>query len=359
MWEVHSSDKIRIKDIAERSGVSVGTVDRVLHNRPNVSDKAREKVEAVLKEINYQPNMYASALAYNKKYVFCCVLPDHDRNAYWTQVEQGLQRCILNRNDFHLSLLTTYYDQFDEHSFAHAAEQILSEKPDGVVIVPQNLDVTRNLCDELQKRHIPFVFLDSNIPEISPLAFFGQDSLKSGIFAGRIFMMQAGQSTRSIMLMKLMSKGRVASRQQENREIGFRKYMEEHFPDCKVVELSLQIGEEERYEQQIAAFITQNPNIRHCITFCSRAYILGEYFLQHHLTDYHLFGYDMVDKNVECLKQGTIDFLIAQHPWKQGYSCIKSLFNHIVLKRAVQCKNYMPLELLTAENYTYYTADEK
>ena len=30
-------EKIRIKDIAELSGVSVGTVDRVLHNRPNVS----------------------------------------------------------------------------------------------------------------------------------------------------------------------------------------------------------------------------------------------------------------------------------------------------------------------------------
>lgn len=57
MWEVHSSDKIRIKDIAERSGVSVGTVDRVLHNRPNVSGKARAKVETVLKEINYQPNI--------------------------------------------------------------------------------------------------------------------------------------------------------------------------------------------------------------------------------------------------------------------------------------------------------------
>ena len=45
------NDKIRIKDIAERAGVSVGTVDRVLHNRPNVSPKAREKVEAALKEV--------------------------------------------------------------------------------------------------------------------------------------------------------------------------------------------------------------------------------------------------------------------------------------------------------------------
>ena len=60
------SGKVRIKDIAEKSGVSVGTVDRILHNRPNVSKTAREKVEKILKEIDYQPNMYASALAYNK-----------------------------------------------------------------------------------------------------------------------------------------------------------------------------------------------------------------------------------------------------------------------------------------------------
>ena len=36
------TEKIRIKDIALRAGVSVGTVDRVLHKRPNVSPKALE-----------------------------------------------------------------------------------------------------------------------------------------------------------------------------------------------------------------------------------------------------------------------------------------------------------------------------
>ena len=75
--DLYMSEKIRIKDIAEKSGVSVGTVDRVLHNRPNVSKSAREKVEAVLKNINYQPNMYASALAYNKSYTFYCIIPQH------------------------------------------------------------------------------------------------------------------------------------------------------------------------------------------------------------------------------------------------------------------------------------------
>ena len=43
-----SKEKTRIKDIAERAGVSTGTVDRVLHNRPNVSPKALEKVQKAL-----------------------------------------------------------------------------------------------------------------------------------------------------------------------------------------------------------------------------------------------------------------------------------------------------------------------
>ena len=84
------SQKIRIKDIAAKAGVSVGTVDRVLHNRPNVSKEAKEKVDNVLKEINYQPNMYASALAYNKSYTFYVILPKHASEAYWEEIEEGV-----------------------------------------------------------------------------------------------------------------------------------------------------------------------------------------------------------------------------------------------------------------------------
>ena len=81
------SDRIRIKDIALRAGVSVGTVDRVIHNRANVSKKAVEKVREALEEMDYQPNMYASALAYNKKYLFILLIPKHDKEAYWDEVE--------------------------------------------------------------------------------------------------------------------------------------------------------------------------------------------------------------------------------------------------------------------------------
>ena len=70
--------KITIKDIAEQAGVSVGTVDRVLHKRPNVSESALAKVNKVLEAINYQPNMYASALAANKKCNFIVLMPKQE-----------------------------------------------------------------------------------------------------------------------------------------------------------------------------------------------------------------------------------------------------------------------------------------
>ena len=64
-----------IKDIARMAGVSAGTVDRVLHNRGDVSPKSKAKVQKVLDEIHYQPNVFAIGLAAKKKYSFLCLIP--------------------------------------------------------------------------------------------------------------------------------------------------------------------------------------------------------------------------------------------------------------------------------------------
>ena len=52
-----------LKDVAKASGLTVGTVSRVLNNRGYISDKTREKVYQVMKELNYQPNETARALS--------------------------------------------------------------------------------------------------------------------------------------------------------------------------------------------------------------------------------------------------------------------------------------------------------
>ena len=82
------NERITIKDIAEKAGVSVGTVDRVLHKRPNVSKKALSLVNKALEEMKYEPNMYASALANSRRYDFYCLIPKHESEAVQKQISQ-------------------------------------------------------------------------------------------------------------------------------------------------------------------------------------------------------------------------------------------------------------------------------
>ncbi|MBR1687466.1 MAG: LacI family DNA-binding transcriptional regulator [Prevotella sp.] len=349
-----ATDKIRIKDIAARAGVSVGTVDRVLHKRPNVSPAALEKVERALKEMDYMPNMYASALAYNKSYTFYCIIPKHESEAYWEEVEEGAVAACERRRDFSINLKMMYYNRFSAETFVRKTNECLNQNPDGVVVVPSKLDVTRRFTDELHNREIPFLLLDSYMPDLKPLSFYGQDSFSSGYFAARMLMLIA-LGEREIMLMKQMRDGNVASKQQENREMGFRHYMYDHFPDVKITEVNLPLDEEPAcYDRILEDFFTSHPHVHHCITFNSKAHLVGE-FLQHsNRRNIQIMGYDMVEKNAECVRQGSISFLIAQHGYMQGYACIETLFDAIVLKKEVNPVNYMPIELLTKENVEFY-----
>lgn len=348
------ADKIRIKDIAEKAGVSVGTVDRVLHKRPNVSKEALEKVEKVLKEINYQPNVYASVLAYNKSYIFHCLIPKHSSEAYWEEIEQGVLKAIEMRRDFQLNIKIKYYNRLHSKSFVETYEESLAENPDGVILVPYTMELTKNYTDELHKHNIPFILLDSYMPDLQPLSFYGQDSIQSGRFAARMLMLIAKEE-KAIMLMKQTKDGRMISRQQENREVGFRNYMEDHFPNVQILEINLPLDEErKRYDGILEKFFKTHPEIHHGITMNSKAHIVGEFLLKTNRREIQIMGYDMVHKNANCLRQGSISFLIAQHAYQQGYSSVETLFSALVLKKEVRAVNYMPIELLSKENIDFY-----
>lgn len=348
------TQKIRIKDIAVRAGVSEGTVDRVLHERPNVSKVAREKVEKALKEMDYKPNAYASALAYNRACSLHMLIPEHELEAYWDEIEEGAKRATETLRDFHVEVHIHHYERLDEPSFVRCYNEVLEEKPNGVVIVPTDLDTTRSFTNILHERNIPFVLLDSYMPDLRPLSFFGQDSFASGYFAAKVLMMVASGET-EIMLMKQTKNGRLTSKQQANREVGFRHYMTDHFPKIAIHELNLPISVTgKQCDHLFDEFFSTHPQVHHCITLNSRAYLVGEYLLKNNFRNIQVMGYDMVQRNADCLRSGSISFLIAQHAYLQGYLCIDTLFQAIVLKKEVTTVNYMPIELMMKENMDFY-----
>ena len=345
-------ERIRIKDIARLADVSVGTVDRVLHGRTGVSEASRKRVEEILKQLDYQPNMYASALASNKKYLFVCLLPQHKEGDYWTDVELGMKRAVETFSDFHITLSVMYYDQYEYSSFINAGEEILKQEPDGVLLAPTIPEMTARFTDKLQEREIPYIFIDSNVASLNPLAFFGQKSDQSGYFAALIAMM-LGECPKEIVIFRQINEGRLGSNQQENREKGFRKYMQEHFPDCKIVELNLYAKRPDEDEALMNRFFQENPQVTCGITQLESVH----YRRISHRTQHEKFQTDWVrllHRNVSCLKEGAVDFLIAQQPTAQGYSGVESLCNHLIFKKEVKQCNYMPITLLSVENVDFY-----
>ena len=53
---------MNIYDVSKRAGVSIATVSRVLNGNPNVSEKTRTKVLAIMDELGYTPNVFARGL---------------------------------------------------------------------------------------------------------------------------------------------------------------------------------------------------------------------------------------------------------------------------------------------------------
>ena len=104
-----------IKMIAERAGVSIGTVDRVLHDRPYVKAEVRERVLQVLEELDYHPNRMASALATSgTPRHLALVQPEWEKGYVQDEMKAGVTRFLEEYRDYNVTLDVRTYAREDE-----------------------------------------------------------------------------------------------------------------------------------------------------------------------------------------------------------------------------------------------------
>ena len=176
------SPNIRIIDIAEMAGVSVGTVDRVIHNRGRVSEENEKKVRAILEKANYQPNLMARSLASKKQYHFLAITPSFKPGEYWEAISEGIDKAASETEFYNVNVTKLFFDQYDNHTFDAIVRTLFDEEDiDGVLIATLFTDSVVRLSRELDARDIPYVYVDSNIVGEHQLAYFGlmmPDSLR-------------------------------------------------------------------------------------------------------------------------------------------------------------------------------------
>lgn len=348
------SRNYRIKDIAELAGVSTGTVDRILHKRGKVSEEARLKVEKVLKEIDYHPNLIARSLALKKNYNFYTLIPSYQEGEYWGIFCEGIQKSEQELFSYNVQVTPLYFNQYDKSSFDSAARELMEADCQGVVIATLFKDSVLELTKRLDEKEIPYVLIDAYIENTNCLAYYGTHSYDSGYIAGRLLMEQS-RGKEEIAIFRFLRKGDIYSTQVQVREAGFRAYLEQHGFEGKIHPVSIHADNRQENDLVLDRFLEEHPDVHAGIIFNSRVHLLSSYFGQRKdTTPFRLIGYDVIEANIEQLNTGHITHLIAQRPEVQGFNCIKALFRHLALKEPVKQINYMPIDILMKENISYY-----
>lgn len=342
-----------IKDIARMAGVSAGTVDRVLHNRGDVSSKSKEKVQQVLDEIKYQPNMFAIGLAAKKKYTLTCVIPYYMAQDYWHSVVEGVERAHQELHPFNISIDYLYYIQGNKESYQEVCRKIEESTVDGLLLAPNFREQTLSLLTQLEERHIPYVFIDFNLEEAHALKYIGQDSHTSGYIAAKILLRNYSEG-HELALFLSDNKESPAGMQMQRRLAGFMQYMAEIHEKVIVHDVVLNSAVPEQNKAILEAFFQSHPHVSLGAVFNSRIYQVGNYLCETGRSLVGLIGYDLLQANVALLKSGKVTCLIGQRPRLQGYCGIKALCDHIVFKKAIDPIKYMPIDVLVKENIDYY-----
>jgi LacI family transcriptional regulator len=84
------------------------------------------------------------------------------------------------------------------------------------------------------------------------------------------------------------------------------------------------------------------------------SFIAASYLKKLNKDEITLVGYDMLEENLQYLKEGTINFLINQNPKRQAFLGINYMADHLVFKKQAPIQDLLPLEVITRENLESY-----
>jgi LacI family transcriptional regulator len=152
--------KSTIKDVAKKAGVSISTVSLVVNNRPYVSIEVRDRVHAVIKELNFHPHRNARGLASKTSGNIGFILSEN----HFSQAEPFYTKIFLGtefeaRKHRYYVLLTTVAPTRTEGE--EIPRFLLEHNVDGVIVAGK---IHPTWIDELQSRNLPIVMIDFENP---------------------------------------------------------------------------------------------------------------------------------------------------------------------------------------------------
>ncbi len=347
--------KIRIKDIAQKAGVSTGTVDRVLHNRGEVNAKTRKKVLDIVDALGYVPNLFAKSLASKTKSQFTVLLPIADSDhAYWHLPLEGISRAAEDLKDYNAVINIKHFDPASSDSFKTAFDEAIASQPEGIVFTPVFEKIAQANALRCRELNIPLLCLEINLEGDTTLGYFGQDAKGSGCLAGKLMDLILPEKS-SILLLNLTRKMTITPHLRRRSE-GFISYFDAPAfnKDIHLIPINLDIRDQIVLRESLLDAFANNPDIKGIYVTSSQAHRVALSLQNIGRKDVVLIGHDMITKNLNFLEEGIIDLLIVHRPHENAYNCVVGLFNHVNGIKSLERSNLSSIDVVLKENMNYY-----
>ena len=153
---------VTIYHVAKRAGVGIGTVSRAINNSGSISPKTKEKVLAVVKELEYRPHASARGLARRKTNTIGVIVPFFT-GYFFVELLKGIQGEV-SKHQYDLIL----YSVDETNKREMILRKVLQErKVDGVLLI--SLEMTTNEVWEFRRSRLPIVLVDSYHPDLDSI----------------------------------------------------------------------------------------------------------------------------------------------------------------------------------------------
>lgn len=334
-----------VVEIAEKAGVSIGTVDRVLHKRGRVSAKTKEKIQQIIDEEGYQPNPLARHLRRKENIRIGVLMPRHDsESGYWRLVWNGLKKAVAELSAFSFELKAFEFTRPNDCSLKTAFRKMEEADCTAWILAPVMQESCLALMAESEEPR-PFFCIDSPLPGSAARSTIAQDPFRGGFLAGKLLNLLVPAGTCFGVIRPYTGAYNLNER--------FRGFMEwfTRNGSGSVVDIVCSEDNHKDTYMMLDRVFSANPEISGLFTVSSIAHKIADYLDRRNLRErVRLIGYDLVPDNERYLKSGKIDCLISQRPEEQGRLAIREIYKTFVLQEKTGTSISVPLDVFFKEN---------
>lgn len=319
---------VTIKQIAQFSGVSRGTVDRVLNNRGGVKKEVCDRVLKISKELGYEPNILAKALSDRtkspKKIV---VIINSQENPFYDDVILGIEAFKKEIVDYGTEIILKTLKGYDETRQIELLDLAIEDNADGIVVSPINSERIRGKLEEIDKLNIPVVTINTDIENVKRIAYVGCDYFKTGETAAGMLGIASGGEVLNVGIIT----GSLKVLGHNLRVSGFKSLIKNEFSNIHVVQIIENDDNDITSYGNVKRMLQDNKDIN--ALYFTAAGVRGGIIALKELgieRKVKIVTFDMTPIVRESIENDLVLATICQEPFKQGYESLKILFDYII-----------------------------